>query len=193
MKKLIQIFLFLIIIIIFAIFYDKYFKNQKTTNKENIPDLEKQILDNKSNYIKNLRYDLSLRNDSKYMIVADESELSYKGDVELVNMTSVTAKFIDKNNFELVINADKAVFNSATYNTNFQQNVTIRYKDDAIFSENLDLDFTKNIVKIYNNVVYEVLNGIMSADNVKINLITKNMEIFMNNLSNKIIGVIKSN
>ena len=193
MKKLIQIFLFLIIIIIFAIFYDKYFKNQKTTNKENIPDLEKQILDNKSNYIKNLRYDLSLRNDSKYMIVADESELSYKGDVELVNMTSVTAKFIDKNNFELVINADKAVFNSATYNTNFQQNVTIRYKDDAIFSENLDLVFTKNIVKIYNNVVYEGLNGIMSADNVKINLITKNMEIFMNNLSNKIIGVIKSN
>ncbi len=193
MKKLIQIFLFLIILIIFAIFYNKYFKKQKTTLKENIPDSEKQISDNKSNYIKNLRYDLSLRNDSKYMIIADESELSYKGDVELVNMTSVTAKFIDKNNFELVINADKAVFNSATYNTNFQQNVTIKYKDDAIFSENLNLDFTKNIVKIYNNVVYEGLNGIMRADNVKINLITKNMEIFMNNLSSKIIGVIKNN
>ena len=33
----------------------------------------------------------------------------------------------------------------------------------------------------YENVVYEGLKGTIKADNVKLNLITKNMEIFMQN------------
>ena len=53
-------------------------------------------------------------------------------------------------------------------------------------SEKLDLNFSENVVTIYNNVIYEGLNGIMKTDNVIINLITKNAEIFMNTPKKKV-------
>ena len=191
MKKIIQLFLFLVTLIIIIIFYNKYFKSEQISKVKSFKQQKKQETENNSsNLIKNLRYDLKLQDNSKYMIVANESKIFYEGNTELVRMTGVTAKFIDSNNFELVINANKALFNSATYNTNFLQNVNVSYKKDTILSENLDLDFTKNIVTIYNNVVYEGLQGLMKADNIKINLINKNAEIFMNDLSKKITGVV---
>ena len=189
MKKVIQILLFLITIIIIIIFYQKYFISEQNTEiKESVNQTQSQSESSKNNLIKNLRYDLNLQDNTKYMIIANESEIFYDKDAEMVNMTNVKAKFIDANNDELVIRADKAIFNSATYNTDFNQNVIITYQDNTILSENLDLNFINNIVSIYNNVVYEGLQGFMMADNVKINLITKNIEIFMSDLSKKIMG-----
>ena len=193
MKKILQIFLFLILILITLIFYREYFSSQNkpqlkvSSNKENNDNANY-----KSNLIKNLSYNLNLQDKSKYLIFADESELLYESDVELVKMMNVTAKFIDKNNNELIINADKALFNSMSYNTNFNDNVIVNYKDDRIFSENLDLDFTENMVTIYNNVVYEGVQGLLKTDNVKIDLVTKNTEIFMNDISNKVKGSFKN-
>ncbi len=192
MKKIIQVILILIILIITIIFYNKYFSRDNIDNSNKISQDQKEISADKKNLIKNLRYDVNLQDNSKYIIEANESELVYEDGIEIVKMSKVTAKFIDKNNYKLVIVADNAIFNTLSYNTKFQQNVTINYKDNTIFSENLDLNFTKNIVTIYNNVVYEGLSGLIKADNVKINLVTKNAEIFMNNLSKKIIGVVKN-
>ena len=53
-------------------------------------------------------------------------------------------------------------------------------------SEKLDINFNENIIKIYENVVYEGLQGTVKADNVELNLMTKNMEIFMQNNNEKI-------
>ena len=192
MKKIIQVILILIILIITIIFYNKYFSRDNIENSNKISQDQKEISADKKNLIKNLRYDVNLQDNSKYIIEANESELVYEDGIEIVKMSKVTAKFIDKNNYKLVIVADNAIFNTLSYDTKFQQNVTINYKDNTIFSENLDLNFTKNIVTIYNNVVYEGLSGLIKADNVKINLVTKNAEIFMNNLSKKIIGVVNN-
>ena len=187
MKKIIQLFLFLVTLIIIIIFYNKYFKSEQISKVKSFKQQKKQETENNSsNLIKNLRYDLKLQDNSKYMIVANESDIFYEGNTELVRMTGVTAKFIDSNNFELVINANKALFNSATYNTNFLQNVNVSYKKDTILSENLDLDFTKNIVTIYDNVIYQGLKGEMITDNIKINIITKKIEIFMDNKNAKV-------
>ena len=192
MKKTLQLFLLFILVLIAIIFYKKYFSTKNPTQLKVTSNKEGEVNKNyKSNLIKNLSYNLDLQDNSKYLIFADESELLYESDVELIKMINVTAKFIDKDNNELTINADKALFNSMSYNTNFNDNVIVKYRNDRIFSENLDLDFTKNIVTIYNNVVYEGLQGLINTDNVKINLVTKNTEIFMNDLSNKVKGSFK--
>ena len=193
MKKILQLFLFFILIAITLIFYREYFSSKNISQLKISSNKEEDDNKNyKSNLIKNLSYNLDLQDNSKYVIFADESELLYESDVELVKMVNVTAKFIDKDSNELIINADKALFNTMSYNTNFNDNIIINYKNDKIFSENLDLDFTKNIVTIYNNVVYEGVQGLINTDNVKINLVTKNTEIFMNDLSNKVKGSFKN-
>ena len=73
-----------------------------------------------------------------------------------------------------------------TYNTNFDTNVKVTYLDNIIDSNKLDLNFTENIVTIYDNVVYVGINGVLKTDNAVINLITKNINIFMNDTKNKV-------
>ena len=62
---------------------------------------------------------------------------------------------------------------------------------NTINSDNLDLNFQKDTILIYNNVVYEGLQGEIKADKVEIDLITKNSVISMNNSNKKIEVVAK--
>ena len=101
-------------------------------------------------------------------------------------MTKVIAEIIDKNASSYYISADSAIFNNSTYNTNFEKNIKINYLDNEILSNKLDLNFTENIVIIYDNVIYESLQGSLEADRIKMNLITKNVEISMSNSTKKI-------
>ena len=86
----------------------------------------------------------------------------------------------------IIITSNQAVFNNKTYNTIFSENVKINYLKNEISSEKLELDFDKNIVTITDNVVYEGIQGFVKTDNIKIYLLTKNVEIFMNDEKKKI-------
>ena len=175
MKKIIQLSLFSLIVLIGIFFYNEYFINIDTPEKKNLENTENFLSNEKSNIIKNLRYDVSLDNNTKYNITSDFSELIYIDGTELVKMQNVVAIFIDENNVPLIIKSENAIFNNTTYNTNFSNNVKIRYLDNIIDSNKLDLNFSENIVTIYDNVIYEGLNGVLKTDNVKIHLVTKNV------------------
>ena len=186
MKRFAQLILFSLLVIIALFVKYKSFK-QTEINPKNTSDLKDEMpTENKSNIIKNLTYDLKLENNSQYIITSETSEISFTDNVEIVIMQNVVAKFIDKNGITMKITGDNAVFNKDTYNTNFDKNVKITYLDNVVLSEKLDLNFSENIVTIYNNVTYEGINGIMKTDNIIINLITKNAEIFMNTPQEKV-------
>ena len=55
-----------------------------------------------------------------------------------------------------------------------------------IYSNKLNLNFIDNIATISENVIYEGLEGVLTTDNVIIDLITKNIDIFMNNPKSKV-------
>ena len=191
-KRYIQLFLFLIIILMASIFYLKYLAPEKNTNKIDLKSTNNQTVDeDQNNLIKNLKYNVKFNNKNEYIIESKESELSYKNNKEIVIMKNVIAKIIEQNGAILLITADYANFDSSTYDTEFLTNVLVKYTDNSISSDNLRLDFTQNIIKIYNNVVYQGLQGTIKTDNVTINLITKNAKIFMND-SNTKVGVISN-
>ena len=191
-KRYIQLFLFLIIILMASIFYLKYLAPEKNTNKIDLKSTNNQTVDeDQNNLIKNLKYNVKFNNKNEYIIESKESELSYKNNKEIVIMKNVLAKIIEQNGAILLITADYANFDSSTYDTEFHTNVLVTYTDNLISSDNLRLDFTQNIIKIYNNVVYQGLKGTIKTDNVTINLITKNAKIFMND-SNTKVGVISN-
>ena len=188
MKKLFQLFLFLVLVLISFIFYSFYFTKSnldKTNNKKE----NQSLIENENNLIKNLKYNVKFDNNSQYFITAELSELTYVDDIEIVKMQVVTAKFIDENDIPLIIRSKEAIYNNNSYDTKFSRDITINYMENVISSDNLYLNFTNNIVTIYNNVVYEGLQGLLRADNVVIDLVTKNIEIFMNNSKNKVSGI----
>lgn len=186
MKKIIQIIIFLIIIILIHFLYINYFKPVAKKTVQSINNENIKISEKKNSTIKNLKYNIKIDKNRQYTITAKLSEITFVDNIELVNMSNVEAKFIDKENNSLIIVSDKATYNDTNYNTVFKKNVKMEYLTNKIFAESLELDFEKNIILISEKVKFDGLNGIIFTDNIKINLITKETELYMNNSNNKI-------
>ena len=196
MKIFFQLVLLSLMIFIGTVFYSKYFKTEET--KEMVSTIDNKVLEeaktnsksqNQDNIIKNLRYNVDLLNSGKYEIKSDFSEVTILNGAEIVKMKNVTAIFTDVNENKLYIYSDFAEFNSKNYNTSFKNNIKIRYLDHVITSRYLDFDFIKNNILAHENVEYYGNNGQFQTDNIKIDLLTKNVEIFMNQ-KNKNIKII---
>ncbi len=175
-----------------VLFYNTYFKEVKKTETENISNEKKMDLDDEikskdgNNLIKNLKYNVTFDNNKEYIINSDFSEITYENGFEMIKMNNVTAIFIDESIFPVTITANKALYNNSTYDTYFSENVQINYMDNIILSNKIDLNFKENIIKIYENVEYEGTKGTIKSDNIKIDLITKKIQIYMNNKENKV-------
>ena len=191
MKKFIQFFLFLLIIVISIFINQTYLKKDEI--KKNVLEIEQNdsLIDDKNNLIKNLKYEIKFDNNTQYIITAELSEITYNEGVEIVKMQKVKAKFIDEKKKILSIFSNEAIYNNSTYNTSFKDNINISYMQNSINSKNLDLDFQNNIVSIYNNVIYKGPQSEIKADNVKIDLISKKTTISMDNSGKKVEVVAK--
>ena len=195
MNRIIQLILFSILIIIISVFYNKYFKKNhkaETDNTLSITSSQIQKEDNltnqkENNVIKNLKYEISIRENNDYQIMSELSELTYEDGSELILMTKVTAILTDENNNSVIITSDKARYNNTNYNTSFENNVKINYLDNIILAENMFLDFKENSISVKNDVKYNGSLGNLEADNIKINLITKKIDVFMNNTNENIV------
>lgn len=186
MKRIIQLALICIVLISVFIINRIYFSdNEKNLVETDLPT-DQLIQKTDNNIIKSLKYEVQLDKGNWYIITSDLSELTYINDVELIKMHGVIAKFIDKNNFPLVIKSEEALYNNANYNTKFRKNVQIEYLNHEIFSDKIDINFQDNTVKIFENVRYKGLDGTIKSDNILLNLITKKVDIYMNNKNERI-------
>jgi len=186
MKKVIKLILFLLLIIISVIFYKVYFSENKRSKVEvNIPE-EEQIANPENNLIKNLRYEVKLDEKNQYVITSDLSEITYEEGREIVKMQKVTAILLNQKNIPLIITSELATYNNFNYNTKFSQNVRVEYLNNKIFSDKLDFDYNNNLITVYENVKYDGIQGNIIADNIKIDLITKKIEIYMSNIDDNV-------
>ena len=60
------------------------------------------------------------------------------------------------------------------------------HMSNKIFSDKLDLNVKNNIAQIFENVRYVGENGKITSDNIKINLLTKKIDIYMDDKNNKV-------
>ena len=194
MKSFLQLFLLSLIIIVSFFFYKSYFVEKKSINQVelNYPKLKKD-LDNakvlpkkEDSLITNLKYNVELIDSGQYEIKADTSKLIFDGNNEIIFMENVIATFTDKNNKIIYITSDNDKFSSVNYNTFFRKNIKIRYEKNTINSNKLDFNFNDNSILIYDDVIYKGVNSTMQTDNIKINLITKEIKIFMDGSKNKV-------
>ena len=186
MKKIIKFILILLLLAIIIIFYRTNFKEEN--NDKSKVDLEEKdqinlsSSNNDNNLIKNLKYEINLDEINTYTITSDLGEIIFndKGQ-EIIKMRMAKAIFSGETNIPLVIKSDFARYNTFNQNTEFFQNVNIQYLDKIISSDKMTFDFEKNLLTVNENVIYEDMNGNMTTDNIEINLITKKVEIYMNN------------
>jgi hypothetical protein len=186
MKKVIKLILFLLLIIISTIFYKIYLsENTKSKIEVDTPE-EEQAANPENNLIKNLKYEVKLNKNNQYVITSDLSEITYEDGEEVVKMQKVTAILLNQKNIPLIITSELATYNNFNYNTKFNQNVRVEYLNNIILSDKLEFDYNNNLITIYENVEYDGIQGNIIADNIKIDLFTKKIEIYMSNINNNV-------
>ena len=141
--------------------------------------IKKNDITEKKNIITNLQYNVKLGNNGDYEIKSTSSKIIYENRFEIVFMEGVIATFTDNQNRKVIITSDKASFNSSTYDTKFRDNIKILYENHKITSDKINFDFKKNNILIFQNVIYTGLKEKINTDNIEINLITKDVQFYM--------------
>ena len=156
-------------------------------NKSNfdIDDKTNADVDNQNNLIKNLSYFSKDNLGTEYIIESKYSELNLDN-VDVISMQNVSAKIIMVNSDPIYITSNFAKYNNENYETTFTDNVLIVYLDNKIRCEKFHISIKNNFANVTDNVIYENPNGILIADTIEIDLITKNSKIFMIDKSKKV-------
>ena len=196
-KFLIQILLLLFasITLFSAIYFysitniDKSSKS-KFIKEENKHDesLKNSSIDNDnstSNVLRNMVYENFDNRGNKYEIYADTSEFKDLNSKKIF-MKGVRAKInLDNMNF-ITISSGEAIFDNESLTTNFSKNVILDYLNHNIKSESLELLFDKNLITMKDQIIYKNIDTELVADQIIIDLITKDSKIFMNDKNRKI-------
>jgi hypothetical protein len=159
-------------------FYYKYFASKKNETIITSQNNSFKNLKSENNLIKDMRYIAIDNNGNKYSIYSKYGEIS-DNDSEIVFMKDViaTIEFFEKDT--VYISSLSARYNLLNYQTNFSQNVQLKYLDNMINAENIDLSFQKSFAWIYKDIIYKSPYYELFADKIEIDLITKDSKIFM--------------
>ena len=111
----------------------------------------------------------------KYIINAETGTLD-DDKPEIIYMSDVRAKIILLDKSIIYINSLKAEYNNVNYDTKFENNIRLRFLENEIHCDNLNIFFKDNLLEAYKNLTYKNLDIIMKADKVEINLLTKIQE-----------------
>ena len=173
-------------VVVTFLFYKKYFV-QNEVEKLIPTEIDKDIdIKKVDNLIDKFKYEVKLVDDGQFEINAKSSKVENTQDGQIVSMNDVVAIFIDKINRKIEIRSNKANFNTITNNINFFGDIKVNYLNNLIFANKLDFNYKDNDIKIRENIIYKGSYGTVQADNIEINLTTKNLKVFMNNQNDRV-------
>tara|TARA_B100001057_G_scaffold499905_1_gene612441 strand:- start:5504 stop:6106 length:603 start_codon:yes stop_codon:yes gene_type:complete len=193
-KILIQFILAITAIIIFFIFYFKYFNNPDSNIKKK---QESQILsiENKNekdvgNTVKNIKYESTDSEGNVYLIQSDLGEFKDE-DKDVIFMTTVRATIIFTNTEKINLTSKNARYNTINNDTYFINDVKLDYLDHKVDANNIDIFFKDSKLEAYNNLYYRNLDLKLLADKIEIDFLTKDSKIYM--FDEKKIKILKNN
>ena len=146
-------------------------KNDKTE--------ENNELNGNKNLTKDIEYLTTDNDGNKYKIIAKLGETSTK-DSNILKLTKVDGIVSSKIQGDIKISSEFAEYNYSNQNSKFYKNVKIYYDNKEISCDNLDLNMSKNIAVAYNNVIINDNNSILKADNITMDILTKDIKINSN-------------
>ena len=199
-KTLIQVILIIfLIILIYLVFKNYYISNKPTTElkKDDNTVLKNDSEKSDKNLIKDINYTANNTRGDVYLLIADYGEI-YLDNPELMFLTKVNGKITLYDGESITVESDFANFNTKNFETTFINNVIVKRGKEKITSDELYLILEKdekdqnsdkkdeNLIRLSRNVFYEKPGYKLSADILEIDLITKNINIYMIDKNKKI-------
>ena len=193
-KNILQIGLIVLLVMLSGFFYQKYMVSNNTSDKVSKTEDPNKIVDenlllkeNKKteNIIENLKYTSEDLFGNIYIINAKSAQVK-ENKIDQIKLFEVTAEIIQKDDEVIYINSDIADYNKINNNTIFNKNVNVKYGDQSIDAELINLDFSKNLIKIEDDVYYKNNNIKLNADKIEIDIDSKKSKITMNKIEDKV-------
>lgn len=179
-KKVIQILIILLIILISYLVLNIYFFDKKDISdldlNENLVIEEDNL--NFDNVMENLEYKSSDKSGNNYIIKAKKGKVNLeKENLLILEDVYGEIKLIGKST--IYIYSNFAQYNRNNFDTRFYQNVLVNFEDKRFNCDNLDLFFKDNFGSMYNNIVFVDENTQINADQVNMNLLNGDINIKM--------------
>ena len=193
-KTIVQLLIFFVIIFFLYFFIKNTFfiddvkvANIDLEDKEiNALEIDNSKKENEqSNIIKNLYYKSIDEKGNEYVLKAKSGEKADNKNLLKLYKVKAEIKLINKS--IILINSNFADYNSATFDTNFYQNINGSYENNKFSSENLDLLFKDNKAIMYNNIKFYNKTIDANADEIVFDLLNGNVNINMFDKNEKII------
>ena len=181
--KFLLLILLTILILIIYFYLKNENKNEISKTKESAPKIIQEVYS--SNIIENVNYNAKDNKGNEYVINAAKGEIDISNS-DIIFLTEVVALIKLKNSENIKITSNFGKYNIKNYDTIFSKNVLVKYIDNNIKSEYLDLSILRDTMIISKNVIYKNLSNILKADVVEMNLTSKNVKIFMHSNNNKV-------
>ena len=179
-KKVIQILIILLIILISYLVLNIYFFDKKDISdldlNENLVIEEDNL--NFDNVMENLEYKSSDKSGNNYIIKAKKGKINPKKE-NLLILEDVYGEIKLLGKSTIYIYSNFAQYNRNNFDTRFYQNVLVNYEDKRFNCDNLDLFFKDNFGSMYNNIVFVDENTQINADQVNMNLLNGDINIKM--------------
>ncbi len=192
-KFYIKLSIFFLIFIISYFFYQylnqglnlKSSKNISIEKKDSQKSDELRPKNKQQNIIEKIHYKSQDLNNNIYIIKSE------RGSVDPENSNMIYMQFVEgiiklNNNEKILITSNKAKFNNENYETNFYENVNIKFKHHKANAEKLDLSFEKKYLIMKNNLKYNNQSVNIISDAFEIDFNKKVSKLFMNKKENTI-------
>ena len=202
-KTITQVILVIFLIILTYFVFKKYYiKNETRSELNKIDDTISKSESQKSdkNLIKDISYTANNKRGDIYLLLADYGEI-YMDNPELMFLTEVNGIITMQDGMKVSIKSDFANFNTDNFETTFINNVIVERGDEKITGDELYLvlerdkkeiqnliEKDENLVRMSRNVLYKKPGYNLSADILEIDLITKNIKIYMIDEYKKVIA-----
>ena len=191
-KKIFQYSLLILLFLVSYLFYNKYFTDDITKVENNTSEkaleLENSEINQKDstkNIIENLKYMSEDLLGNKYTVSAQSATLK-EDKLNEVQLFEVNAEITRENQEVIYIYSKTANYNKINNNTVFKKKVSVKYENQTINSEILNLNFQSNLIEIMQNVYFVNENTKIKADKVEIDLLDKKLKISMINKKDKV-------
>ena len=179
-KKVIQILIILLIILISYLVLNIYFFDKKDISdldlNENLVIEEDNL--NFDNVMENLEYKSSDKSGNNYIIKAKKGKVNLEKE-NLLILEDVYGEIKLAGKSTIYIYSNFAQYNKNNFDTRFYQNVLVNFEDKRFNCDNLDLFFKDNFGSMYNNIVFVDENTQINADQVNMNLLNGDINIKM--------------
>ncbi len=189
----IQLGIFVLIVVLFSYFYYSVSKEDNIEKKNlSLSSLDtKEVNENFSNKISDIKYKSSDKTGNQYEIssASGESEIE---NPEVLNLVDVEGKISILNKETVLIYSDFAKYDKDSLNTHFYGNVRLIYGNHNINSDDLFLNFFDKQTLVKNNIYYTDQQNKLFADIIEIDLMTKISKVYMLEKQKKILVEIKN-